>query len=283
MDRRRFVPSAVGLEGRALMSLFGSSSQTALTTSLQNLPENYREKLKRIENLPYFLNSFQPGRYMDPQAMEGIQASLVQIAGRLHGLPEIYVNGFNSNLRHAFPYNTLSPDTAKILNHSYSVVLVQAGTDPTVLQNLTNDMNTFALVDSKSVNPSYLARNDYGLVEQISLAVGRPIPAPSAPTISPKVGKATDGGKAGYTFDPNPLMVGTYDSGSSTDGATSIDIINNFDQVLATAVVRSDGHYSVVLPTLSPGIYKLSSRATDIYGLVSKQSRAFTLKVAAPT
>lgn len=281
MDRRRFVPSAVGLEGRALMSLFGGgSSQAALTTSLVNLPENFREKMKRIENLPYFLNSFQPGRYIDPQAMQSIQSSLVQIAGRLHGLPEIYVNGFNSNLRHAFPYNTLSPDTAKILNHSYSVVLVQSGIDPTVLQNLTNDMNTFALVDTKSPNPSYLARNDYGLVEQISLAVGRPIPAPSAPTISPKVGKATNGGREGYTFDHNPLMLGTYASGASTDGATSIQIINNFDQVLATAEVQSDGRYSVVLPTLPDGIYKLSTRATDAFGLASKQSRAFTLKVA---
>ena len=152
MDRRRFVPSADGLEGRALLSLFGGgqTASAALATSLQNLPANIPEKMKRIENLPYFIDLFQPGRYIPPQTMANIQADLVEVAANLHLPPSEYIKGFNINLRHTLPHNTLGPDTAKILNHSLSVVLVQAGTDPTIVQSLSNDMNQFALVDSKS-------------------------------------------------------------------------------------------------------------------------------------
>jgi hypothetical protein len=283
MDRRRFVPSADGLEGRALMSLFGGgqTASAALATSIKNLPANMQEKMKRIENLPYFIDWFQPGRYIPPQTMANIQANLVELAANLHLPPSEYIKGFNINLRHAFPHNTLSPNTAKILNHSLSVVLVQAGTDPTIVQNLSNDMNQFALVDSKSPNSAFLARSDYALIMQTAVAVGLPLQRPSAPTISPMIGKAVKGGVEGYTYRHHPTIVGTYTSGESTDGSTSIAIINNFNQVLGSGVVQSNGRYTVTVPAFLPdGKYKLSTMAIDIYGHVSKMSRPFTLRVA---
>src|SRR6185312_10743982 len=57
MDRRRYTPSAEGLEGRQLLSgLFGGkSSQTNTTVSVADLPETYRQKENRLFHLPIYL------------------------------------------------------------------------------------------------------------------------------------------------------------------------------------------------------------------------------------
>jgi Bacterial Ig-like domain len=281
MDRRRFVPAGDGLEGRALLSTLGATtSAKAASTSLANLPETFKAKEERIAHLPYFLNSFQPGRYIPADTMKDIQLNLQELAGTMRNASSEVLNNFNLTLRHALPYNTLSPNTAKLLNHAFSVVLVQAGADPTHAQRLTNDMNQLAVVDSRSINPSYLARNDYSLVLQTTLAVGRPIQTPAPPVIAPKDGKSVEAGKAGYTYNHTPALVGTYTVGATADASTRIFIFNGSD-VIAVGAVEKNGRYSAQVTTpLADGVYKLEARAIDQYGHISRPSRAYSLKVA---
>lgn len=281
MDRRRFVPSADGLEGRALLSLLGGSAPSSSSSAaLGQIPENFEQKIQRIENLPFFVDHIQPGRFIPPEAMKDIQANLLKLAGTLHAPPSMFVNGFNENLRHAMPYSTLSPDTARILNHSFSVVLTQAGADPGVVEALAGDMNVFALAASRSVNPSFLARNDYALVLQTALAVGRPIPTPTTPTLSVDSGQAVKGAPAGYTHQQNPTLVGTYPSGATTEGSTTMQVLDESGQVVGSGAVDSAGRYSAKITTALPdGTHAFTVRAVDPFGHLSKPSRPFTLKV----
>ncbi|MCA1684691.1 MAG: hypothetical protein LC745_01645, partial [Planctomycetia bacterium] len=70
MDRRRYTPSAEGLEGRALLSLFGGTGHTGsqynTTVSIEDLPKTYKEKELRIAHLPYYLQQEDPRRYLPP-------------------------------------------------------------------------------------------------------------------------------------------------------------------------------------------------------------------------
>ena len=65
MDRRRFAPSPDGLEGRMLLSTARPASAiTAAQAPVANLSSTLREKELRIERLPYFLQTLQPGRVL---------------------------------------------------------------------------------------------------------------------------------------------------------------------------------------------------------------------------
>src|SRR5947209_3053904 len=65
MDRRRFVPSAEGLEGRALLanSLFGSRISASANVA-QEVPVTFQLKEHRIERLPHFLELIKSGRFL---------------------------------------------------------------------------------------------------------------------------------------------------------------------------------------------------------------------------
>ncbi|MFO0908272.1 MAG: Ig-like domain-containing protein [Isosphaeraceae bacterium] len=272
MDRRRFRPSGEGLEDRQLLSG---------TTPVEGLPQNFQQKELRIQNLPYFLGTIQPGRFLPPDLMTTIQNDLRAIAGTLHAPGTQVVENFNTTLRHALPYDTLSRDTSQLLNHAFTVVLAQAGTDPTRLQSLSASMNQLAQVDVKSINPSQLARNDYALVLQTALAVGRPIPAPAMPVLSPNDGQLVNNNTAGYTFNRTPQLVGSYVSGASTNGFTTIQIVDENARILGEGTVESNGRYSAKIQAPLPdGTYKLYARAIDDLGHTSKPSAPFTLKVA---
>jgi hypothetical protein len=284
-ERRRFVPSTEGLEGRALMaSLFGvSSPATSLTTTIDTLPENFKQKELRIAHLPFFLNTLQPGRFLPATTITSIQADLQSILGRLHAPPTRAADGFNLDLRHMFVQTNLSPDNAKILNHAIGVVLVGAGATPTQVHNIQTDMNQLALVDSKSIDPSRLAANDYGLVLQTALAVGRPILTPTSPTLSLKDGQRNKSNTAGRTHNHLPTLVGTYTEGASTANLTVMRIVELDGTVIGSGAVDKNGKYSVTATVpLADGVYKLSSQALEPAGLVSALSKPFTLRVETP-
>ena len=282
MDRRRYVPSGEGLEGRALLSLFGGKTPApAATTSVQNLPETFKQKEERIQHLPFFLEQLQPGRYLPPDTVAGIQANLSAVTGRLHAPPAKVVDNFNLSLRHGFPYKSLSPDTAKVLNHAFGTVLAAAGADPARAQSLQADLNQLALVDSKGINASYVATNDYALVLQTALAVGRPIPTPAAPTISAKDGARVKNGTAGLTYNHMPAFVGTYVIGASKEKTNSIQIVDESGRVLASGTIDEAGTYNAKVENPLPdGTYKLRARAIDEAGHESNLSPSFRLKVA---
>jgi hypothetical protein len=281
MDRRRFTPSAEGLEGRALLSLFGSKAVTTNTTvSIQDLPKTYREKQLRIAHLPYYLLQEDPRRFLPPDTIQQLQVNMNEIVSELHAPTTPVVDAFNAELRHLLPQNTLSPTNAKLINHAFGSVLERAGATPEEQANLQNDMNSLAKVDALSIQPSTLAREDYALVLQTTLAIGRPMITPTAPTLKASDGVKINGGRIGLTHNHSPTMVGTYQAGATRTGSIWIQIVDQTGQVLGTAPVDAAGQYSIVLNNLADGTYRLRSRSSDEVGHLSDESNPFTLKVA---
>jgi hypothetical protein len=286
MERRRYVPSTEGLEGRAMLaSLFGGSgnNNTSLTTTIDTLPENFKQKELRILHLPFFLGQLQPGRFLPSATVKSIQGDIQQVVGHLHAPRAGQADAFNLDLRHLFPQENLSPDNAKILNHSLGVVLVGAGTSPATVQSFRSDMNELALVDSKSIEGSQLAAQDYSLVLQTALAVGRPILTPSAPLLALKDGIRVDNGVGGITRKPEPTLVGTYTEGASTAQSTVMQVVDQAGDVFGAGTVDKNGTYSVPLTVpLAPGKYRLSVRAVEPLLLISAPSKPMVLKVLPP-
>lgn len=285
MDRRRFTPSPEGLEGRALLSLFGGKSNTFNTTiSIQDLPETFQQKAQRIANLPYFLQQTQIGRYLPSDSLKQLQSDLTDIAARLHAPSTQVVDTFNHGLQKTLPDLNLTPQNAHDLNNAFGSVLVHAGATPQQAANLKRDLTQIAQVDSKSIQPSFLARSDYSLVLQTALSVGRPIQTPTAATLAPRDGVKAKNSLSGITHDHNPTMIGTYQAGATKIGYMRMQIIDASGAVLGTSIVDSTGHYSVKLDTLPDGTYQLRTQALDEVGHISLPSYgAFRLKVVTPT
>ncbi len=281
MDRRRFVPSADGLEGRALMSLFGGATpKSNHNVSIEDLPNNFQKKALRIEHLPYYLDQTQPGRFLPSGAIKQLQADLTEIAGNLHAPSTKVVNTFNTSLRHAFPYQTISAANARFLNSSFGNVLNKAGATPAQETSLRADMNAIAKADSQGNDPTFLVANDYALVLQTTLAIGRPIPTPTRPTLDTTSGTKSKSGAAGWTHQSNPILTGSYSAGATASGFTTMQILNENNQVIGTGVVDKAGQYAVhVSIPLPKGISHLRARAVDILGNESLPSPgSFMLK-----
>lgn len=288
MDRRRYTPSAEGLEGRALLSLFGGVKNTAhynTTVSIADLPKTYKEKELRIAHLPYYLAQEDPRRFLPPDAVYQLQTDMNSVVSKLHAPTAPVVNTFNAGLRRLMPNNNLSPKDAKYINHLFGAVLERAGATPQQVNNLQDDMNALALVDSKSIQPSTLARGDYSLVLQTTLAVGRPMITPAAPVLMANDGTKVDGGRAAITHDHNPTMVGTYEAGATKDSEVWVQIVDRqTSQVIGSMPVGPSGTYSIKLNHLDDGTYFLSARSSDEVGHLSEESNAFKLTVkTAPT
>ena len=77
MDRRRYVPSTEGLEGRELLSGVNTLFGVQVTTNL-NVPITLQQKEKRIEHLPYYMQQINPGRFLPKAEIEEIQSCAVQ-------------------------------------------------------------------------------------------------------------------------------------------------------------------------------------------------------------
>ena len=283
MDRRRFSPSAERLEGRELLSLFGggNTQKQNTTISVQDLPKTYKQKTLRIAHLPYYLLQENPDRFLPANVVASIQDTLNATIAELDPPGAPVVDAFNANLRSLAPDNTLSPANAALLNSSFGAVLAHAGAAPEVQATLQADMNALALVDSQSVQPSMLARQDYALIMQTTLAVGRPQLTPYATTLKSDDGVKILGGKGALTHDQRPTFVGTYPGGASKDGDIWMQIVDQATgQVLGTAPVTSAGTYSVKLSTTLPnGNYTLVARSSDEVGHLSLISRPFILGV----
>jgi hypothetical protein len=295
MDRRRYIPSPEGLEGRALLSTVAAtgrpSAATAAATQAQTatirqlassaLPESYDQKLQRIENLPYFLAQLQPGRFLPTDTIQSIQESLIEITAKLHAPPSSTLEAFNLEIRDTIAEASLSAQNARGLNHDFGQVLTGAGASPAQVAKFTADMNQLATVDSQSPNPTYLASNDYAVILQTALAVGRPIQTPRAPRLSPTDGQPSSNG-GGITTNPLPILVGSYEAGASDDSSTRIEILDSGSQVLGSGVVGSDGRYSATLTKpLAEGRHTLFARAVDVVGNESNLSPGYTLRVVA--
>ena len=287
MDRRRFVPSSEGLEGRALLSLFGHSSTNKTVVNVDDLPLTFTEKAARIKRVPYYLDQLQPGRFLPPAAITDLQANLYTIAGTVpHSPPPAILNEFNHNIREVTPLASLSVRNAEILSRSFGAVLDRTGMSPDLVSALKADMNAIAKVDSQSRQPVYLATNDYAIVLQDTLAIGRPIARPGIPEVALHNGLRVKTG-INVTYFHRPDLVGSYNPPQqgvlSSPVGTTIQVIDEAGNVLGTANVPSSGKY--VLPITTPlpeGTNVLRVRAVDQQGLVSNPSQNFVIRVIPP-
>ncbi len=277
MDRRRYVPKPDGLEDRALMSLFGGNSASAnRAISVANLPENFQVKETRIAHLSYYMEQTQPDRFLDASTIKPLQAELLTIAGTLHNPPTPALTAFNMSLRAAYPYQNLTPANAASLNQTFGSFLVHSGAAPQSTQQLQSLMSSVAFVDANSINSSFLAANDYSLVNQTALAVGRIQKTPTLPQLTAANGTKSKTTLAAATHQTTPLMNGIYDSGKSPNAFTTMQIIDTNGAVVGSGVVDPSGRYAAQITVpLSSGIHKLRARAVDIQGHYSFESQGW--------
>ncbi len=274
MDRRRFVPSSEGLETRQLLAanintLFGLQVSANL-----NLPITYQARLQRIQRLPHYLEQIAPGRYLPPAEMQDIKTGLYNLLEITQKPPSQGLNNYNYELRKVVDRQSLTATDINRLNQTFTGVLNSAVAPPASVAALSGALYQLtSRVDTASVLPVTLATNDYTLVLQTALAVGRPMPHPTLPKLA-----HNNGINAGPQHFKTPLLhpsfVGTYHY------HTVMEIINPDGVVVGFHRVQTNNNYKVNIgPALSPGVYEFRLRAMDQVGHFSKLSRAFLVKV----
>ena len=277
MDRRRFKPSAEGLETRALQAASSTNLSTLfgfqVNTNL-NIPVTYQQKELRIQHLPFYMEEIRPGRFLPAAEMQQIQGSLTSLISQTRKPPTSALNNFNMLLRQIVPHQSLNTTNLNALDQGFGAVMYSTTAAPPAVDGLRSSLHTLASqVDTNSPQPVFLATNDYTIVLQTALAIGRPMPSP----ILPKIAK-NQGIQAGVQHIKTPLrhpaLVGTYHF------HTHIQVITPNGEVVGLTNCRKNNHYKVLInPALSPGVYYFRIRAYDDAGNYSKVSRLFAIKV----
>jgi Bacterial Ig-like domain len=261
MDRRRFSPSTDALDARVLLS----------TVPLANL----HQKTVRIERLGVVLESLQPGRVIPKDVITAIQTDLRDIVGRLSPAAPATLNAADAQFRSTLQNASVSVEAAAGLRATFTNAIQTTGAPQSVIDDLAANTDKLVQLDTNSANPAILAANDYALLLQTVLGVGRPIQTPAAPKLSP----TDDSGVKGdhKTTVATPHLVGTYD----TD--TTIQLLDENYNVLGTAATTTTGAYSVapVLP-LSVGKHTLRVNAIDANGDPSAPSLPINIVIYAP-
>ncbi len=291
MDRRRFVPSAEGLEGRALLasSIFSFSKPNRNPTD--SVPMTFTLKQHRIQRLPVYMEQIRSGRFLPNDTLKALQADLLAVATMTHAPGETASNGyqvldeFNSGLRQVNSHTSLSVEDAAVLKNSFDNVLTAAGATPEAIANLNNDMNALAKNDSMGPQPAFLATNDFTQVLQTILGIGRPIRRPESAQLA-----AGNGTRVGRNFGvapkDQPTVVGTYDA------YAQVEIVSKDLQVFGSSTVRKDGvtqsngeaqatgKYAITFNQPLPnGLYTFYIRTIDQYGNMSHISPPFKIKI----
>jgi hypothetical protein len=275
MDRcqRRFIPSPEGLEGRALLSLFGGSQ--AATTPAPTVSSTIQQRTQRIDRLPFFLQGIDRRRSLPDDVIARIQQNLREIEGRLHNAAEPVVRDFNLELRRVGANASLSLADAQALNLSFGRVLESAGASPQAVAALQADLNDLARTDANDIQPVVLATNDYALILQTALGIGRPIRRPAAPRLSPSDDTGPKGDRT--TSVRQPHLVGSYDTGAV------VQVLDENGAVIGSGTVGTNGRYSAAITTpLADGTHTLRARGT-VADRFSEPSAPLTVIINART
>jgi hypothetical protein len=276
MDRRRFAPATEGLEQRALLAttpnftnIFGFQVNSNL-----NIPITFQQKELRVEHLPYYIGKIRPGRFLPPAEIHQIQGALFQIISKIHKPNPAALDNYNRGLRPIVNKQSITAADAKTLNANFGSVLMAASVNPSVVDSLKSAVfKMVTQVDTASPQPAYLATNDYSLILQTALSIGRPMPPPILPKVAKNTGIQVD---SSHIKTPlrHPILVGTYHF------HTNIQIITPGGIVVGEAKVHKNNNYRVqIYPPLSPGVYRFQARAVDTAGNLSRVSRVFAIKV----
>ena len=130
-------------------------------------------------------------------------------------------------------------------------------------------------LDVTQPNPTFVATNDYSVILEVALGVGRPIHTPATPHLA-----AVDRVNAKnpqLTKVRQPQIVGTYDANST------ITLIDNAGDILGSTTVPASGKYAVQpSQILANGTYSFRVIASDPGGDYSLPSAPITIIVGNP-
>ncbi len=279
MDRRRFAPSAEGLESRALMASLFTGATGSNTQRPQNVPVTYEAKLDRIKNLPYFLSLTVPGRTIPTAITQPIQADLTAIRGQLHGPSSLALQAFNSEIRDAVGHTSLDAQTANGLDRRFRQAMESAGISATQLNQLDNDVKQLVNYDTTQSQPVFTATNDVTTILQIALGVGRPIKQPAAPKlvgVDRQIPSNVHLVKEGVL---QPYFTGTY-AASTTSATNTVLLLDDAGHVLGSSTVGTNGVYRVRPSNfLADGTYDVRVQIMDAGGDFSLPSASLSVTV----
>lgn len=190
--RSRFVPSGEGLEGRELLSTATAQAHTSTAAEVarqqkaerdaanalqlqQQTQQILEQRIRRVVNLPLFLQSIAPRAEIPRVPIQRIQFDLLTIIGQLRTPSQASVTQFNQALRNAVPNSSISAESAAQLSRTFGNVLKSAQAPAATIASLQASMNELVQADSAQTKPVILATNDYALVLQTALGIGRPI------------------------------------------------------------------------------------------------------------
>jgi methionine-rich copper-binding protein CopC len=281
MDRRRFVPRTEGMEGRMMLSTTsGASALTGIVSPATNqvLPITIQQKLERIDRLPGSLRTLSPDRFLPKDTIAEIQAGLTSMVSLLHPAPSSALRTYNYAMRDIVSRPSLRAQDARVLNNAFISVLNASGAPAEATSQVASALNSLVTqVDTASIQPVFLATNDYAMVLQLALVVGQPMPAPAAPTITKTSGTQV---QSRHSVSPlsQPTFTGSYQ-------ANSLIQLYNQDtgEVLGTGTPDKTGRYEVKVDTpLAVGTYRLRVRAIDEAGHLGNSSQFFNLTIVPP-
>jgi hypothetical protein len=275
MDRRRFVPSTEGLEGRALMTstnlntLFGLQVNTNL-----NVPISLQQKELRIEHLPYYLEQIQPGRFLPKTEIKDIQSALFGMIDSINKPPPDALNNYNYQLRKVVSKQSLNAGDIALLNHGVTAVLKSAHAHEASISTLSTALlNLTSQIDTNSVQPVVLGTNDNTLVLETALAIGRPMPPPQLPRIKKDNGIQADSQHI-KTPLARPTLVGTYHF------HTIIQVVTPDGTVVGEANCRRNNNFEVQITTpQTVGVHEFHLQAEDDAGHISRLGARFLIKI----
>ena len=274
MDRRRFVPSADGLEERKLLSFLGSGKSKPPSVNINVSPL----KNLRIDRLPFYLQRVQQGRYVPADVVTALQNDLLSIAAKLKPPPSPVLQAFNEQLRGPISKGVLTKEDAAGLNVRFGQVLEASGANAVTVARFQADMQKLAQVDVVSKNPGILAASDYALLTQMAMGIGQPLPAPAAPKLlsSDNTGAKNDR----TTSVRQPQLYGNY----SITGLVAEIVDKTTGNVLGAAKIPSNGRYQVQFAApLSLGEHTVFIRVVDANGGSSYPGAPTTITIVPPT
>jgi hypothetical protein len=206
--------------------------------------------------------------------MQQIQGDLRQVISKLHKPATAALDQYNYGLRPIVNKESITAADVATLDRNFGFVLTAASASPSVINSLKTTITQLVTqVDTASPQPAYLATNDYSLILQTALSIGRPMPAPILPKVEKNTGIQADSRHI-KTPLKHPILVGTYHF------HTHIQIITPGGIVVGEAKVHKNNNYRVqIYPPLTPGVYRFQIRAVDDGGNLSRVSQVFEIKV----
>ncbi len=281
MDRRRFIPGAESLEGRKLLTVpaYTSPSLNSLfgfqLYSQLYLPITYQQKSLRIDRLPFYLGQITPNnRYLPVAETSQIQKGLYNLMDSISKPPTSALNHYNYELRKIVSKQSLNSSDIHLLNYAFTAVMRATKAPAESITELNSALfRLVSQIDTASAQPVTLASNDYTLVLQTALGVGRPMPPPSLPRIAKNEGLQAN---LHHIKTPlkHPSLVGSYHY------HTVMQLVSPSGVVYGEANVNKNNNFrDRVEPALPVGVYKFQLRAVDTVGHVSRYSYPFYVKV----